>query len=1052
MPENTEISKDFYTFCQKAEAISEESFSLDELLRTLALLDPELVAKAQVDKKLFVKMGFCSYRFGRSLCLFSLFYALVRKNVHLFNTAPEPVLKAFNKLVDVFFSPSKAKRLYAKRKPKKKPLSRKRLTLQERFEMLSCFQDLQKRVQRAPIDIDTVEDEYDARIKRLHELQGRFKKISDTLSVLKLEVPACFAKNSHKQDAWQKCIDALKDFEKKTLDTFLDEAVFTAFLEEEKKRLIVLEQAVRPFERARELAPKITAFIDETKRVLPFLVKAYVEEFLLEVEALVLSSDVGMQEIVEIISTQREKLTALDKKVKEGLIDVRKRAYPYAEKRLSMGRIAFRDIQIKAENILTADFFDKLPKKRMLLDEVVVEINEVMQAFFEYQVEEVLKLIEVLKTRDKKMDEMQFFQKDYARLMGPLNRFKDLQEKKVALEKKLGTFTFTKEDFFQMPQEQIAGYIEERYKEKEAMLQKTQDDMRVIQNEALLLEKRTQDAKQTIRRRLFEIFSGISPYQDLQETYTNLRHRLNDELESAIKNFYEGRSSIEALTSECQDMAYEHDVVKLRNEISHRSARLKDIRDEAYKLYSSMQHYRRLLEIDPIVQQEKIYRDFILTSRKLKDVIVEIENPFEAFCEAKNKDEINYVFRSMWMKIEELQPKVDALIIEAKTRLKRKPEILQRAFLKMADSVEEVVKSFEERRPLLASNFEDVSLETIEQKIQELEHRYPFTKPFSFFMQIKDFKMRQELLMQAKDLHDQIETTISFAKAMQYIKTYEEEHVDVILEAFETAYMFQEEQSVDAEIRQEFLKHKKMLLHALALVTEEVFLDIGLLDMHALMDVDKTKLDKILRFAISKAKMYYDMPDFGLLSKCRALESVSKNIQDIEKRLDEWKKMDGEDHLEHLRALCHELFDVKIACAASLNNSIAKALVFIADLRSLSQTVQKWLEENRKKKSGFGAAPWIEECCEIRKTIELFEPDMYSSSEFRPLIDKVFEKIYSIIEIADFKAQGEDPLLLIEQKKEFEKHLQELDQIKQQEKKEMPFFYLPGYIRFFSNE
>jgi len=1080
----TQVEK---AFCEKAASFVNKEFNLQGLLETLSLLDAPLVKKAHIEKKLLVRLGLSSFSFAKRLILYNLFYDVTRKHADFFDAASPALLQAYNKIVDSIFQKNQAKKLHAKKRSKE--VLRKKLSLKKRIDALAMFEDLHDKAAKTPQALASIEDIFDQRMQKIETYQNKAKKVAEALSQTKLQVPSVFvtpAQRESEKTFWQALINhfqTLIDDAKESTQTFSSEDAYNAFLEQKNALLEDVGKKIASFQLAHRIKNPCDSFCQKTKQIAPFLYKAYVEEFLSEIEHRILQSvDISQpeKEITEILKTQQEYLLTLHDKVQEGIKNTRTNLFSSIQKRMSQVRGLYKDIRKRAEAIFGSDFYDALPKQRIITQEVFDAVCHEMKRFFADQEKLFTDLEEVVKKRYDQVYELEFFKKDYLNLMAPQKLFKDLEEAKDAFTEQVKVLPLTKQDIELAAPDEIQKLIDDRFIQKESMKNQVHMRSEELRNKLQNLEMRLQDAKQTIRRRLFEVFTGISAYRDLAETYELLRQDLHLVLVQAVDDFYSGKKSIFEVISTCEDLAYMHDVVKLRNEISHRSRRLKDLRDEAYKLFQSFQHYRRLIECNPIISRETLYRDFLFVLRALKEVISQIENPFEAFSDATNKDEINFVFRSMWMKIEELQPKIEMLQEEAKKRLKLKPEYVQKAFLKTVDTLEEVVKGYEGSRPNLVTRLENElravsnngALPLLEEKISELERLYPFIKPFSFYMQIQDFRLCQEHLLRAKELYDLMQETISFAKSMQYIKTFEEERVDVILEGFERAFLFQDEQSVDQSCKEHFDAHKKLMQRTAYLIVEEVLLDIGLLDMHALMDVDQARLRKILGFANQKAAHYVASQEFGLEAKCTYLQTLDaspyntsskyvlcqKSYEHLVRRLAAWKKMQIDENtapdalLEHLRMLCHDLFDVKVMKAVCEKNRIAKSLAIVSDLRTLSLEIQLWLESERGKKSGFWGTPWIGECLAIRLEIQRFEPNFFTASEFRPLIAQVFEKVYQIPEIAARKAKGEDPLLLETFAKECDLHLVELENLTNEAKKEFPFFYLPGYLRFFSHE
>lgn len=805
-------------------------------------------------------------------------------------------------------------------------------------------------------------------------------------------------------------------------------------------------------------------FCADLKSIQPFLYKKYVDQFLAEFQG-------SEPQLLD----QKKHLTALALQVTAGYQAFRKRMQGSLQKLFSQENIAYVDLSKQVESALNREFSHLLPEQTVLSPQDTEAVLVAMNTFFDGQAKEIEAVVEKTKQRNDVLREIDFFYKDFLKLLAPLAQFKDLRSLQQELIQQIEPVVLTRQMLIRVAPEDIEKKISDHKELMQAMFEKMGAITLDIKNRCFALERRCQDAKQTVKRRLFELFTTISPYQDLLPLFLEQREHLNKQLYVLVDQFYRGECLIDDFVVRCQDMAYEHDVMMIRNEIAHRSARLKDLRDTLYLLFRDLQSSRRGLELDATVISEKIYRDFVLLSRSLREVISQVEDPFKAFENATNKDEINHVFRQMWMKTEELQPKVKAQVDAVKKRLILKSQMLSEAFFKTADTLEDVIRELEGKRPIivaqvqkdLATALKEVSgtngqerlYAFIEGQIQVLESKYSFIKPFSFFMSVKESKLRRKLLLLAKNSEAKMESIHTFAKAMQYMKTFEEERVDTILEAFERAYMIEEEQCSDKALEEAYSHYLQRIERAFSLVLEEVLLDIGLLDIHALMDVDTERLKKILRFAVTKATRYVSELDHmaeELKQRNSQTELFKKSLTYICEHLASWaqkelKKDETVDViLEHLRLFCHELIHMKLLRARQSENIVASFFSIILQLEMLAKVVEQWLEETRGAKSKKWGVPWIAECHEIRREIARFELEKFQSKELKPLIDKVFSQIEQIVEVRECLANKEDPLHLQIIKQELTGELTRLDQLHEHKAAQFPFFYLPGDQRFFT--
>ncbi len=786
-------------------------------------------------------------------------------------------------------------------------------------------------------------------------------------------------------------------------------------------------------------------FCKDLSFVEPFLYKKYVEQF------------VVAQADASTLAEQKKRLTALNARIRTGYDSLRKNAQASIQKLLSQDNVVYSDLSREAHRRLDGSQSLALPEPCILTDAVEEEIRTRLEHFFFEQQKAIEALVQVATLRNEKLQEMQFFQKDFTKLVAPLQLFKDLESRKIDYLQRLEPAILSKTELFRVAPDEVENVIQERVGRFEELKASVSVIVQEISGSCAALELQCFNAKQSVQRRLFELFTSISPYLDLVPQFQDESAKLNMKLQELVDSFYGGKIAAKEFVRACQDMAYEHDVKMIRNELTHRSRRLKDLRDESYRLFLELQKTKRWLLLDPRQASQKIYRDYVLLNRSVRLVIAEIENPFETFKGATNKDEVNYVFRSLWMKVEELQPKVAGMCSQMQQQIEL-PR-MQEAFFKAVDTLEEVIRDADGKRPILVAqiqkDLQDISKDTLIKQCDALEARFSYIKPFSFYMAIHDSKLRKAALVTAKELEEQMESIRIFAKAMQYMKTFEEERVDAILEGFERAYIIEDEASTDSVLLEAHAHYCKRLSRTFELVLEEVLLDIGLLDIYALMDVDAERLKKILLFAIAKAVKY--VPRLHQLLEDLTIKNsdcslVLQTIARCKASLSSWvehasaHKESIEGLLTSLSHFCHELMHVKLLQARQDKNSVGSTLAVILQVETLAKQAEEWLKEQRGKRGGIWGAGWIAECHRVRHEIARFQPKTVQKVELEALVTTVLSLIGKIVEINDARLQGADPLGLEEASGALSRELNRSSEASQQ----FPFVFLPGDLRYFA--
>jgi hypothetical protein len=341
----------------------------------------------------------------------------------------------------------------------------------------------------------------------------------------------------------------------------------------------------------------------------------------------------------------------------------------------------------------------------------------------------------------------------------------------------------------------------------------------------------------------------------------------------------------------------------------------------------------------------------------------------------------------------------------------------------------------------------------------DLQERFTFSRPLSFFLQISDSRLCLELLSAAEKLEERVSEVHSFAKTMQYIKTFDEEYVDVVLEVFERHHLLEEASSDNQAIKMAWEKYARRMYYACSLAEEEIILDIGLLDMRALMDVDQANLRKVLKIAIDRTRQHMRNPEWGLLKRLeQSPSSQMKLYQELQEKIAAWDKepllpeASSTELLEKLKLFCYYLFNAAALLSAVKKHRLAKILVLIEELRAFCRALELWLQ---KKRGAMGASwnkLWIAECYAIRREIEHFEMQGSGIESLKAFVSRFFVLVSQIPEIAQLKALKKEEADFEKMTEEIKRHLEEIGMTTLFEADQMPFFFVPGYLAFFIPE
>src|SRR5574338_1264824 len=160
--------------------------------------------------------------------------------------------------------------------------------------------------------------------------------------------------------------------------------------------------------------------------------------------------------------------------------ELKRKAYPILQKLISPEYIVYKDLPKKAEEILA--------------QAALAEINN---------------LVEVAKKRTAIPQELEFFQKDFEKLLEPLAHFYDLRDEEKKLQDEAKKASLTRQELFTAKAEDIEPLFQERTKNHELLVVRMAEIAKRIKDACDALERRAEGAQKTIFLRLFEIFTGI---------------------------------------------------------------------------------------------------------------------------------------------------------------------------------------------------------------------------------------------------------------------------------------------------------------------------------------------------------------------------------------------------------------------------------------------------------------------------------------------------------------------------------------------------------------
>lgn len=660
-------------------------------------------------------------------------------------------------------------------------------------------------------------------------------------------------------------------------------------------------------------------------------------------------------------------------------------------------------------------------------EEKCESIAQKFEQFCERQEKQVAELRHEKEKRKKFFEENNVFIKNCEAKIAAFSFLKDIQPLSKQVEDLLSLLMTYEIQIHQIAEEDIANYFSVCMQEREHKKEEIQKLFLLLAQTEKQLFQDVATVTQTIKRRLFEIFSKNTPFPDLKPMLESLHNACVAETQKFQKKFFSGACTFQEYQTAIFSLAYDHDVRQLRKDVMFRSTRLKELRQECLKQFNLICRYHRYLRVCGeegnalTIQSQEL-------ARKLYDLFLRLREPFELFVYADEVtyESVNAVFRAIWIELEEYQEQVLACIPRVKNLLQLHRKELERAFFRCISDVEEslkVQKTFvrgepgkieKQLLPALQLEFREVKdaqfFSFFEEKVKELEATYSFIAPFSFYLQCDFHELRISLLQQSYTLESRVREVYQFAKVLQSVKLYEEERVDEILEGFEELHTINE-----GDFKNAFAAYYNKLSHTADCIEREVVLEIGLVDRRAILDIEEKKLAKVLRQGIEVGcrngkEEFQELPE----------EVCSHAVEE---------DADIDMLLAMMRALCHQFFEVKVKKAYALKSRSGCYEKLIIDLRHMLHAIG----------SDEVALTEVRTLLHCRELVERLEIQEERIELFNPILTEILNGINQI-----FKSPLSEKLHPI---------LRQIDELRSRKEfinnSKTLLHYLPGCLRYF---
>ncbi|MDB6081324.1 MAG: hypothetical protein JWO53_596 [Chlamydiia bacterium] len=831
---------------------------------------------------------------------------------------------------------------------------------------------------------------------------------------------------------------------------------FSTFkIEKESQNGVVKNESVETSLQNRDIEKHLVAFQEQFQDLYPVLKQEFIYAFLTKIREENQKGANSLQQLLNTLDQQKRELQLLDKAIREESLLVTRKTLLYNNQ-----LFANWDLAKKAEEVMQSRYQGTIPFGHIVNEDVRKQVLQQLRIFFAQQLEEVAALVAIARLRQQKREEMARFQKEALQKLTQFPKDHEQKEAAQAFIQRVAALGVEKQKAMSLASDAGSSLLDAAYDEylqcKKDLLQFFQQ----LEDQERMREQEGQEIIHTLKRRLFEIFSNSSLFPDLQEQFLNVRKMLCHKLQGLQEKLFDKSISLDAYRNSIFDLAYEHDLLLLRRELAFRATRLRELREALYRILNDMHEVSHLLEI-AVIEKGLLYEEICDLDLQMKQFLHQLENPFPLFQAAYQLENVNQVFLMLWVRLEKLQKEAQNKFTQAVALLEPTAEKIAKEFLKTVDDLEEVVKETTGIRPNLVERtkqrLQEKVLKDSEKMAQirvlmkALEKEYHFSAPLSFFMHIGDQRVRRKMLHESQELDHTIRATKAFAKSLQYSKVFDEERVDGILEAFEGEHYLEEGKQEKNSAVSAWSTYTRKMIKVALIIEQELLLDIGFLDMRALLDIEEKKLSKALFLALTKAREQLSSALENLIGVTTLKEGqLFKSIQEslikksrawLEKQDEQSEGKSSQQLLKRVRSLCHVLFETQLFLASCTRNYSAQCTLIVCKLQHFVALLEEEQQEKRKGISSFWK-PKIAECHALKGNIERLELAEESKEAFETVIQGIFQKIEEIPEVK--KQSAVEKIKREELQQEIYAAVQMLDTAVK-----LPLHYLPGHLTFF---
>ena len=1016
------IENNYDAFCSQVEQLMQKKdITLNDLQKCLSLLtrtsiDIPLLARA------FLHFSFKSPNKRKQFLLPSL-TAWKKREKRTLESLPEKPMALCNKLFALLF-PSAEKTFYiARAEEKVKTEQDVRSNIRLLIIQAALFKDIVLQLEGVSItpstDLIPIENEIKKRKGEIADIEQKARAVKDAKQNMSSAIPPLFIHVAQKNKQWNEAIQLLNSpFEVLLPATFSTKEAFTGWIDQQTGRIEAVAEAIFLFQKANDAEKELKHYLKEVQYYHEPLVACCKEAFVGYIEQALFQK--GVDPFL-LIKQQTEGMRCLDREIKKKYADLQRKAVPYIAEFMTPNLRQYQDLYKEAVHLVESTTEIPFQGILFLSENVQKQVLQRLDLFLTELEQKIENLVVLGHTRNKKIRELEQFQTEYGALLHGLTCYLDMQKQYADEMHALRALKINKEIFLKMKRADIDECVATRYSTYLRMKEESEQKIHRYKEMTQSLYQQCQDSTHTLKRRLPEIFAEESPYPDLLDSLARVHTTLKVNIQEKQKLFFNGKLTLDAFRVHLSNLAYDHDVRHLRNELESRTKRLRELRAASLLPIEPLQAAKRNFEIMQLTHKEPLYRKIVDTSHDCKKILEHLENRRELFKDSMTFESVSSTMKRLWLQVEERQQKAKELIAQCESIFTLHADPFQKRLFQLLNDLEEITLEKLGKRPNLYDFYEQKLKERSPKShweqlcliCDEIEQKFPYVKPISFFLLFTESSERKKCLQEACISLEHIQETVAFAKSMQYIKTFEEERVDDFLELFEHKQLLLENEYTPSECVASWKRYTAFMEKSCFQVQVEVFLDIGLLDQKALLDIEEDKLTQTLKNAVMRAKLHLEDPDQGTISLLRRLPG-SKERDQLLQGFGAWilaSQNDANDSrtwMERLRSFCNLFFQARVLLNEPSGNRSSLTAHILLAARSLVDALEQFIQKKRGRSELLHLVnPWIEECHMLQEWIEAWEVE----HETKEIYEDYFQRICNAIEAIPGNSAHDFPLL-----------------------------------------